>query len=173
MRDAPYRRNAAGIVAVIGLKSRAVNLIVAAGPVIAIVLGPEGGLRETCFFGADRHLPARSIRLVRAGGVHRGGGELHHRDTNGDLLLSKTEYLLVALDALHKLDKNGNDAIDPDEIGDLAKDAEFEDGDSDKSGSLSVEEVISEKLADFEAADTNKDGALNVEEVTEFEAKKN
>ena len=94
-------------------------------------------------------------------------------DTNGDLLLSKTEYLLVALDALHKLDKNGNDAIDPDEIGDLAKDAEFEDGDSNKNGSLSVEEVISEKLADFEAADTNKDGALNVEEVTEFEAKKN
>ncbi len=67
-------------------------------------------------------------------------------DTNGDLLLSKTEYLLVALDALHKLDKNSSDAIDPDEIGDLAKDAEFEDGDSDKSGSLSVEEVISENL---------------------------
>lgn len=94
-------------------------------------------------------------------------------DKNGDMLLSKTEYLLVALDALQKLDTNGNNAIDPEEIGDLSKSAEFEDGDTDKSGNLSVEEVIAEKLADFEAADTNEDGALNVEEVTEFEAKKN
>lgn len=94
-------------------------------------------------------------------------------DKNGDMLLSKTEYLLVALDALQKLDTNGNNAIDPEEIGDLSKSAEFEDGDTDKSGNLSVEEVIAEKLADFEAADTNEDGALNIEEVTEFEAKKN
>jgi len=94
-------------------------------------------------------------------------------DKNGDMLLSKTEYLLVALEALQKLDTNGNNAIDPEEIGDLSKNAEFEDGDTDKSGGLSVEEVIAEKLADFEAADTNQDGALNVEEVTQFEARKN
>ena len=87
-------------------------------------------------------------------------------DKNGDLLISKPEYLLVALDTFKDLDQNGNNALDPDELGDLAKDPEFLDGDSDKSGSLSVEEVITEKLADFEAADTNKDGALNVDEVT-------
>lgn len=47
----------------------------------------------------------------------------------------------------------------------IAKDSEFLDGDADKNGSLSVEEVIAEKLADFDAADTNKDGTLNVDEV--------
>jgi hypothetical protein len=93
-------------------------------------------------------------------------------DKDGDLLLSKTEYLLVPLEAFAKLDANGNNALDADELGDLAKNAEFGDGDSDKSGNLSLEEIISEKLADFEAADTNKDGALNVDEVTVFEAKK-
>ena len=93
-------------------------------------------------------------------------------DKDGDLLLSKTEYLLVPLEAFAKLDANGNNALDADELGDLAKDTEFGDGDSDKSGNLSLEEIISEKLADFEAADTNKDGALNVDEVTVFEAKK-
>lgn len=93
-------------------------------------------------------------------------------DKDGDLLLSKTEYLLVPLEAFAKLDTNGNNALDPDELGDLAQDAEFGEGDSDKSGNLSLEEIISEKLADFEAADTDKDGALNVDEVTMFEAKK-
>lgn len=92
-------------------------------------------------------------------------------DKNGDLLLSKTEYLLVALDAFKALDKNGNNALDADELGDLAKDPEFSDGDTDKSGSLSLEEVISEKLADFKAADSNNDGALNVDEVTAHEKK--
>jgi hypothetical protein len=93
-------------------------------------------------------------------------------DKDGDFLLTKTEYLLVPLEAFRKLDTNANNALDADELGDLAKDAEFSDGDSDKSGSLSLEEVIKEKLADFEAADTNKDGALNVDEVTEYEASK-
>lgn len=93
-------------------------------------------------------------------------------DKDGDLLLSKTEYLLVPLEDFRKLDQNGNNALDPDELGDLAEDAEFGDGDTDKDGSLSLEEIIAEKLADFEAADTNKDGALNVDEVTEYEAKR-
>ena len=93
-------------------------------------------------------------------------------DKDGDLLLSKTEYLLAPIEVFQKLDTNANNALEPEELGDLAKDAEFGDGDSDKSGSLSLEEVIAEKLADFDAADTNKDGALNVEEVTEYEKKK-
>jgi EF hand len=92
-------------------------------------------------------------------------------DKNGDLLISKPEYLLVALDTFKNLAQNGNNELDPDEVGDLAKDPEFLDGDADKNGSLSVEEVITEKLADFEAADTNKDGALNVDEVTAYDKK--
>jgi EF hand len=92
-------------------------------------------------------------------------------DKNGDLLISKPEYLLVAIDDFNKLDLNQNNLLDPDEIGDLADDPEYLDGDSDKSGTLSVEEVITEKLADFDAADTNKDGALNVGEVTAHETK--
>lgn len=92
-------------------------------------------------------------------------------DENGDLLLSKTEYLIVALDTFKDLDQNSNNQLDADELGDLAKDPEFSDNDSDKNGALSLEEVIEEKLADFDAADTNKDGALNVDEVTAYEAK--
>ena len=92
-------------------------------------------------------------------------------DKNGDLLISKPEYLLVATEDFNKLDLNQDNVLGPDEIGDLAKDPEYLDGDTDKSGALSIEEVIAEKLADFEAADTNKDGALNVDEVTAHEAK--
>ena len=93
-------------------------------------------------------------------------------DKNGDLLISKPEYLLVATEDFNKLDLNQDNVLGPDEIGDLAKDPEYLDGDTDKSGALSIEEVIAEKLADFEVADTNKDGALNVDEVTAHEAKK-
>ncbi|MDJ0512609.1 MAG: hypothetical protein QNJ62_04105 [Methyloceanibacter sp.] len=92
-------------------------------------------------------------------------------DKDGDLLLSKTEYLLGPIEVFQKLDTNANNALEPEELGDLAKDAEFGDGDTDSSGSLSLEEVIAEKLADFDAADTNNDGALNVDEVTAYEAK--
>ena len=93
-------------------------------------------------------------------------------DKDGDLLLSKTEYLLAPIEVFQKLDTNANNALEAEELGDLAKDAEFGDGDTDGNGSLSLEEVIQEKLADFDAADTNKDGALNVDEVTAYEAKK-
>lgn len=93
-------------------------------------------------------------------------------DKNGDLLLSKTEYLLVPLETFQDLDQNGNNALEANELGDLAEDSEFLDGDTDKSGALSLEEVIAEKLSDFEAADTNGDGALNVDEVTTYEKNK-
>lgn len=92
-------------------------------------------------------------------------------DKNGDLLLSKTEYLLIPLEAFRKLDSDGSNALEPEELGDLAKDPEFADGDADKNGSLSLEEVITEKLADFKAADDNNDGALNVDEVVTYEKK--
>lgn len=93
-------------------------------------------------------------------------------DENGDLLISKPEYLLVAIEDFKKLDRNSDNVLAPDEMGDLADDPEYLDGDTDKSGALSIEEVIAEKLADFKAADTNDDGALNVDEVTEYETNK-
>ncbi len=93
-------------------------------------------------------------------------------DKDGDLLLSKTEYLLIPLETFMGLDQNKNNAIEADEIGDLSDDPEYLDGDADKSGSLSLEEMIEEKLADFKAADTDEDGALNVDEVTAFETNK-
>ena len=46
-------------------------------------------------------------------------------------------------------------------MADYADDAEFSDKDGDKSGSLSPEEVITEKLADLKAADTDADGKLS------------
>ena len=90
-------------------------------------------------------------------------------DKNGDFLLSKTEYVLVALEDFKKFDQNANNELNADEVGDLSADPEFLDGDMDKSGSLSLEEVITEKLADFDSADTNNDGALNVDEVTKHQ----
>jgi hypothetical protein len=90
-------------------------------------------------------------------------------DKDGNFLLSKTEYLLVALEDFKKLDQDGNNELDADEVGELSADPEFLDGDTDKTGSLSLEEVITEKLADFDSADTNRDGALNVDEVTTYE----
>jgi hypothetical protein len=90
-------------------------------------------------------------------------------DKDGNFLLSKTEYLLVALESFKDLDQNGNNELDAEELGDLAADPEFLDGDTDKNGSLSLEEVITEKLADFDSADTNEDGALNVDEVTKHQ----
>ena len=90
-------------------------------------------------------------------------------DKDGNFLLSKPEYLLVALESFKDLDQNGNNELDAEELGDLAADPEFLDGDTDKNGSLSLEEVITEKLADFDSADTNEDGALNVDEVTKHQ----
>ena len=90
-------------------------------------------------------------------------------DKDGNFLLSKTEYLLVALEDFKKLDQDGNNELDADEVGDLSRDPEFLDGNTDKNSSLSLEEVITEKLADFDSADTNDDGALNVDEVTKHQ----
>ena len=87
-------------------------------------------------------------------------------DKDGNLLLSKTEYLLVALEDFKKLDQDGNNELDANEAGDLSADTEFLDGYADQNGSLSLKEMITEKLTDFDDADTNDDGALNVDEVT-------
>jgi len=94
-------------------------------------------------------------------------------DKDGDDLVGKPEFIQVVMTHFSKTDTNKNNLIEKGEIGDLAKNPEFSDGDANKDGSLSVEEVIAEKLQDFKAADTNKDGALNVDEAMKFYKDKN
>jgi Ca2+-binding EF-hand superfamily protein len=87
-------------------------------------------------------------------------------DKNGDFVLSKAEVLQTAIDQFVLSDINGDGQIDKEEAGELASDPEFSDNDTDKSGSLSLDEMIVEKLADFATADKNGDGVLTLDEVT-------
>lgn len=86
-------------------------------------------------------------------------------DTDGDLVLSKAEYLIIAVTQFGITDSNRNNLLEKKEIGELSGDKEFTDNDGDKDGALSIEEVLKEKLADFSAADTNQDGRLSLGEV--------
>jgi Ca2+-binding EF-hand superfamily protein len=86
-------------------------------------------------------------------------------DENGDFMLSKGEVLRVAIEQFRIADADGDDMIEADEAGDMAADAEFSDNDADKDGSISIEEMIEEKLADFARIDENSDGALSLEEL--------
>ena len=86
-------------------------------------------------------------------------------DENGDLALSKGEVLMIAIRQFQIADANGDEILEAQEIGELATDPEFSDNDSDKSGSLSIEEMIEEKLADFKRIDMNDDGSLTLDEL--------
>lgn len=86
-------------------------------------------------------------------------------DENGDLMLSKGEVLRVAIEQFSIADADGDDMVEADEAGDLASDPEFSDNDANKDGSISIEEMIEEKLADFARIDENSDGALSLEEL--------
>ena len=86
-------------------------------------------------------------------------------DENGDLMLSKGEVLRIAIEQFGIADVDGDDMLEADEAGDMAADAEFSDNDADKDGSISIEEMIEEKLADFARIDTNSDGTLSLEEL--------
>ena len=89
-------------------------------------------------------------------------------DQNGDLVLNKAEVLLIAITQFNLSDSDRDGMLEKQEVGDLASDPEFSDNDANKDGSLSIEEVITEKLADFKSADTNSDGVLTVIEVKKF-----
>ena len=89
-------------------------------------------------------------------------------DHTGDLVLSKAEVIATTMLQFNQIDSNQNGLLEKQEVADYADDAEFSDNDANKSGSLSPEEVITEKLADFKAADTDGDGKLSFEEVKAF-----
>jgi len=80
-------------------------------------------------------------------------------------MLSKGEVLLIAIEQFGIADADGDDMIEAEEAGDLATDAEFSDNDSNNDGSLSIEEMIEEKLADFANLDANSDGLLSFDEL--------
>jgi Ca2+-binding EF-hand superfamily protein len=86
-------------------------------------------------------------------------------DVNGDQMLSKGEVMLDAMQGFVVSDLDGDGQLEATEVGDLAEHPEFTDNDDDKSGSLSVEEVVEEKLADFKAIDTDGDGMLSLDEL--------
>lgn len=86
-------------------------------------------------------------------------------DANGDLTLSKGEILMMAIKQFEEADANGDEVLDAEEVGDLAKDPEFSDNDADKSASISIEEMIQEKLDDFKRIDVNADGVLTIDEL--------
>ena len=88
-------------------------------------------------------------------------------DTNGDLYLSKSEFLTFAIVQFDLTDANGDGAIQKEEVGELASGEEFKDNDSDGDGALSLDEVVTEKLRDFNDADANRDGKLSLGEVLE------
>ena len=86
-------------------------------------------------------------------------------DENGDLYLSQTEVLKIAIIHFSLSDSNQDDKLQEQEIGELASSKEFTDNDSDGDGTLSLKEVIDEKLNDFHQADQDKDGRLSLDEV--------
>jgi hypothetical protein len=86
-------------------------------------------------------------------------------DRNGDLALSKGEVLIISIEQFQMSDADGNGLLEADEVGELAKEAEFSDNDADKSGALSLEEMIEEKLADFARIDEDENGSLSLDEI--------
>jgi Ca2+-binding EF-hand superfamily protein len=86
-------------------------------------------------------------------------------DQNDDLALSKAEVLLIAIEQFGIADTDGDQMLEADEAGELASDPEFSDNDTNQDGSLSIEEMIEEKLADFASIDTDSDGFLSLDEM--------
>lgn len=119
-----------------------------------------------------RHIVAASVAAMLAGVAGAAQAQptnveigVIKADVNGDLMLSKAEVVLDALQGFTTSDLDGDGLLEASEIGHLADEGEFTDNDADKDGALSVEEVIAEKLADFDALDTNGDGFLSIEEL--------
>ena len=89
-------------------------------------------------------------------------------DKNGDMLVTKVEFLEVLLVRFSDVDVDQDNKLEAEEVGELSSDPEFSDNDADGDGALSIEEVIDEKLTEFDDADTDKDGSLNLNEVKNY-----
>jgi hypothetical protein len=76
--------------------------------------------------------------------------------------------LITTLKYFNEVDSDHDGITEKEELADLAKDPEFSDNDFDKSGGLSVLELVKEKLGDFDVADTNSDGLLSLDEVKKY-----
>ena len=87
-------------------------------------------------------------------------------DVNGDHALSQGEVMLNAMQGFVASDLDGDGVLEATEVGEeIAADPEFGDNDADKGKSLSVEEVVAEKIVDFKAIDKNGDGLLTIDEL--------
>ncbi len=79
--------------------------------------------------------------------------------------MDKAEVLIAALKQFSETDSDRDGALEKQEVGDSLARPNLRTMILTKSGSLSVEEMIEEKLSDFSEVDTNKDGKLDFEEV--------
>ncbi len=119
------------------------------------------------------HIVAAAVAAILAGSAGMAYAQvtdvevgLIKADANGDQALSQAEVMLDAMRGFVASDLDGDGILEANEVGEeIATHPEFTDNDTDKSGGLTVDEVVAEKLADFQAIDTNGDGLLTLDEL--------
>jgi hypothetical protein len=119
------------------------------------------------------HIVATAVAAILAGSAGVAFAQvtdveigLIKADVNGDQALSEAEVMLDAMQGFVASDHDGDGILEASEVGEeMATHAEFTDNDADKSGGLTVEEVVAEKIVDFKAMDTNGDGLLTLDEL--------
>ncbi len=114
---------------------------------------------------AGQAAPSASGQPMPQGAMPAGGGEIPQDqlvklDLNKDGAVSKEEYNQAMAAAFKNLDKNGDNALTPDEVGSILTPEQFAAVDTNQDGKISNDEMISQVTSDFDAADTNKDGQL-------------
>lgn len=88
-------------------------------------------------------------------------GHLNALDKNGDGEISKSEYDTFSGFAFEKMDKDGNNALSPDEVDDHLIGDAFDMLDDDGNGTVSADEFSTQMDEDFNASDKDGDGILN------------
>ena len=94
-------------------------------------------------------------------------GEIFARlDTNGDGVITRTEFEINSIEVFYINDKNENIKLEASETR-LSKEA-FEAADTDGDGALSGVEFLQAPFTQFEAADTNTDQKITKREFELF-----